>query len=103
MKIFLSMTSSHHHQLPSFFFQTYFRITLYWNVTGLSKRGEECWDNVPQFEVVGLGETWVEERSWEKNRKDATEKVQMGRTLGKKRMKKRKSCRGNNNRGEVGD
>jgi hypothetical protein len=38
-----------------------------------------------------------------KNRKDATEKVQMGRTLGKKRMKKRKSCRGNNNRGEVGD
>jgi hypothetical protein len=23
------MTSSHHHQLPGFFFQTYFRITLY--------------------------------------------------------------------------
>jgi hypothetical protein len=29
IRFFLSMTSSHHHQLPVFFFQTYFRITLY--------------------------------------------------------------------------
>lgn len=38
-----------------------------------------------------------------KSRKDATERIQMGRTMGKKRKKKRKSCRGNNNRGEVGN
>jgi hypothetical protein len=38
-----------------------------------------------------------------KNRKDATERVQMGRTMGKKRKKKSKSCRENNNRGEVED
>jgi hypothetical protein len=38
-----------------------------------------------------------------KSRKDATERIQMGRTIGKKRKKKRKSCRGNNNRGEVGN
>jgi hypothetical protein len=38
-----------------------------------------------------------------KNRKDATERIQMGRTMSKKRKKKRKSCRGNNNRGEVGN
>jgi hypothetical protein len=34
--------------------------------------------------------------------KVATERVQMGRSRGKKR-KKRKSYRGNNNRGEIGD
>jgi hypothetical protein len=26
---------------------------------------EEFWDHVRQFEIVGLVETWVEERSWE--------------------------------------
>jgi hypothetical protein len=35
-------------------------------------------------------------------RKDATERVQMGRIMGKKRKKKRKSCRRKYNRGEVG-
>jgi hypothetical protein len=36
-------------------------------------------------------------------RKVATERVQMGRSRGKKRKEKRKSYRGNNNRGEIGD
>jgi hypothetical protein len=35
-------------------------------------------------------------------RKDATERVQMGRIMGKKRKKKKKSCRGKYNRGKVG-
>jgi hypothetical protein len=39
---------------------------LYWNVAGLRKRGDEFWDYVRQFEVVGLVETWVEKQSWEK-------------------------------------
>jgi hypothetical protein len=39
---------------------------LYWNVAGLRKRGDEFWDYVRQFEVVGLVETWVEGQSWEK-------------------------------------
>jgi hypothetical protein len=58
---------------------------------------------VIQFEIMGLAETWVEEGSWKKNRKVATESVQMGRSRGKTRKEKEKSYRGNNNRGEIGD
>jgi hypothetical protein len=35
--------------------------------------------------------------------KVATERIQMGRSRGKKRKEKGKSYRGNNNRGEIGD
>jgi hypothetical protein len=46
---------------------------LYWNIAGLRKKEEEFWDYVREFEiVVGLVETWVEDRSWEKNRKVVT-------------------------------
>jgi hypothetical protein len=38
---------------------------LYWNIAGLRKKEEEFWDYVREFEiVVGLVETWVEDRSW---------------------------------------
>jgi hypothetical protein len=37
-----------------------------WNIAGLSKRGEQFWEYVRKFEVVGLVETWVEEWNWEK-------------------------------------
>jgi hypothetical protein len=30
------------------------------------KKDEEFWNYVRQFQIVGLVETWVEERSWEK-------------------------------------
>jgi hypothetical protein len=52
---------------------------------------------VRQFEIVGLVETWVEEQSWEKI--VAIERVPMGMSRGKTNKEKRKSCRGNNNRG----
>jgi hypothetical protein len=39
---------------------------LYWNVAGLSRKEEEFWVNIRKFEIVGLVETWVEERSWKK-------------------------------------
>jgi hypothetical protein len=39
---------------------------LYKNVAGLSKKRDEFWDYVRQFDIVGLVETWVEERSWKK-------------------------------------
>jgi hypothetical protein len=39
---------------------------LYWNVAGLSRKGEEFWEYIRNFEIVGLMETWVEERSWKK-------------------------------------
>jgi hypothetical protein len=37
---------------------------LYWNVVDLRKKEEEFYAR--QFEIAGLVETWVEERSWEK-------------------------------------
>jgi hypothetical protein len=37
------------------------------------------------------------------NRKRSTERVQMGRSGGKKRKERGKSYRGNNNRGKIGD
>jgi hypothetical protein len=35
-------------------------------VAGLSRKEEEFWVNIRKFEIVGLVETWVEERSWKK-------------------------------------
>jgi hypothetical protein len=37
------------------------------------------------------------------NRENATERLQVEKPMGKKRKEKGKSCRGNNNRGEIGD
>jgi hypothetical protein len=67
----------------------------------ISKKGEEFWDYVRQFEIVCLVETWVEERSWKRIEKSLS-KLQVGRSRGKKRKEKGKSCRGNKNRGELG-
>jgi hypothetical protein len=39
---------------------------LYWKVAGLRKKEQEFWEYVRQFEIVGLAETLVKERSWEK-------------------------------------
>jgi hypothetical protein len=33
--------------------------------SGLKKKEEEFWDCVREFEIVGLVETWVEDKSWE--------------------------------------
>jgi hypothetical protein len=60
---------------------------------GIKKKGGAFWEYVRQLKIMGLAETWVEERSWKRNRKVATES-----TNGKV-----KSCRENNNRGETGD
>jgi hypothetical protein len=39
---------------------------LFWKVAGLRKKEQEFWEYVRQFEIVGLAETLVKERSWEK-------------------------------------
>ncbi|KAH0817747.1 hypothetical protein GEV33_005045 [Tenebrio molitor] len=39
---------------------------LYWNVAGLSRKREEFWAYIRKFEIVGLVETWVEEKNWKK-------------------------------------
>jgi hypothetical protein len=43
---------------------------------------------VREFEIaVGLVERWVEDRSWEKNRKVITQTIQMGMSRGGKTRK----------------
>jgi hypothetical protein len=59
---------------------------LYSNATDLRKK-KEVWDFIRQFDIVELGETWVEERSWEKIEK----LLQMGMSMGKTRKEKMKS------------
>jgi hypothetical protein len=53
---------------------------------GFTKK-KEVWDFIRQFEIVELGETWVEKRSWEKIEK----LLQMGMSRGKTRKEEMKS------------
>jgi hypothetical protein len=39
---------------------------MFWNVAGLRSKDEEFWEFVKEYEVVGLIETWVEEKEWER-------------------------------------
>jgi hypothetical protein len=39
---------------------------LFWKVAGLRKKEQEFWEYVKQFEIVGLAETLVKVRNWEK-------------------------------------
>ncbi|CAD6234226.1 GSCOCG00012371001-RA-CDS [Cotesia congregata] len=42
---------------------------LFWNVAGLRSKDKEFWDYVCKFDVIGMTETWVEEKGWEMTRK----------------------------------
>jgi hypothetical protein len=54
--------------------------------------------------MVGLVETWVEKRSWEKTKKLLPKEYKlMGMPRSKMRKEERNNCWGNNNRGEIGD
>jgi hypothetical protein len=53
--------------------------------SGIKKKGGAFWEYVRQLKIMGLTETWVEERSWKRNRKVATES-----TNGKEKRKKSK-------------
>lgn len=41
---------------------------IYWNIAGMKKKGREFWNHIERFDVIGLCETWMEEREWEKTR-----------------------------------
>ena len=44
------------------------------NVKGLSKKEKDFWKFIEKFDYVGLSETWVEEKSWEKLKKRLPER-----------------------------
>lgn len=39
---------------------------LFWNVFGIAKKEDSFWEYIRNFDVVGMLETWVEEKSWRK-------------------------------------
>ena len=36
------------------------------NVAGIKTKGREFWEYVCEFDVIGMAETWLEEKEWEK-------------------------------------
>ena len=41
----------------------------FWNVAGIKGKGGDFWEKVKKWDVVGLVETWVKGKDWEKMRK----------------------------------
>ena len=39
---------------------------VFWNVAGLGKKNADFWSFLRQYDVIGLTETWVESKGWEK-------------------------------------
>lgn len=37
---------------------------VFWNIAGMKKKDRDFWDYVEGFDVIGLCETWIEERDW---------------------------------------
>lgn len=37
----------------------------FWNVTGERGKGQDFWERIKEWDVVGLVETWLEEKDWE--------------------------------------
>lgn len=39
---------------------------LFWNVAGIRNKGEDFWKYISEFDVIGMVETWVDEKEWKK-------------------------------------
>jgi hypothetical protein len=39
---------------------------VFWNVAGIKNKEDEFWKYLGEFDVVGLVETWVDEKAWER-------------------------------------
>jgi len=37
---------------------------VFWNVAGIQNKDRDFWDYLEKFDVIGLCETWIEEREW---------------------------------------
>jgi len=37
---------------------------VFWNVAGIKSKDRNFWDYLEKFDVIGLYETWIEERQW---------------------------------------
>jgi len=42
------------------------RKIIFWNVAGLSKKDEEFWEYIREYDLIGLVETWLDGKGWER-------------------------------------
>lgn len=39
---------------------------VFWNTAGIKKKEREFWNYIEEFNIVGMSETWMEKKDWEK-------------------------------------
>ncbi|KAJ3644328.1 hypothetical protein Zmor_026994 [Zophobas morio] len=66
---------------------------LFWNIAGLKKKDNLFWDYVKNFDFVGLTETWILERDWNKL-KDVLPKEFQWKLQGAKKEKRKSRAKG---------
>ncbi|KAJ3651306.1 hypothetical protein Zmor_017356 [Zophobas morio] len=66
---------------------------LFWNIAGLKKKDNLFWDYVKNFDFVGLTETWILERDWNKL-KDVLPKEFQWKLQGAKKEKRKGRAKG---------
>ncbi|XP_077270175.1 uncharacterized protein LOC143901623 [Temnothorax americanus] len=47
---------------------------IFWNVAGLKKKDRDFWEYIEEFDIIGLCETWVEEKEWERMKRNMSKK-----------------------------
>lgn len=71
---------------------------MFWNVSGIRNKDKRFWEYIKEFDIIGLTETWVEEKDWKKVKANLPGNFIWRCTHAKRIHKKRKSFRRNNNR-----
>lgn len=61
---------------------------LFWNVAGIKKKEKDFWNYIERFDVVGLCETWLEEKEWMKMEKLLPKAINWWSQHAKKNKKK---------------
>jgi len=39
---------------------------VFWNVTGLTRKDEEFWSYICEYDFISLSETWIDEKGWDR-------------------------------------
>lgn len=44
-----------------------------WNTAGIKRKEREFWDYIKEFDIIGMSETWMEKKDWEKMKGNLSE------------------------------
>lgn len=48
----------------------------FWNIAGGLNKCEETWKYLERFDIIGLTETWIEEKKWKKMESNLSKKYE---------------------------